>query len=147
MFDLFLTLHLLTAVFIVGPLVQTTTTATRGLRTADASATAAAARNAGIYAYASLVVVFIGFGLMSMKEDGKTAGSMGELWIWLSALLWAVGVALTLAVIVPTLQKATTAITNGDSVAALKGRVAASGGITGLLFIVIIVLMVYKPGH
>lgn len=147
MFDLFLALHVLAAIFAIGPLAHAVTTASRGLRTGDATATATSARTARIYAYASLVVVILGFGLMSMKEDGKPAGDFTEPWIWISVLLWAVAVAVTLAVIVPSLEKATTAIGNSEAVATMTGKVAASGGVVALLFAVIVFLMVYKPGH
>jgi uncharacterized membrane protein len=146
-FDLFLALHVLAAIFAIGPLAHAVTTASRGLRTGDATATATSARTARIYAYASLVVVILGFGLMSMKEDGKAAGDFTEPWIWISVLLWAVAVAVTLAVIVPSLEKATTAIGNSEAVATMTGKVAASGGVVALLFAVIVFLMVYKPGH
>ena len=46
-------------------------------------------------------------------------------------------------VLVPTLDKAAQAI--GDS-AALTGRVAATGGVVGLIFAGIVFLMVYRPG-
>lgn len=50
MFKIFLGLHLLTAIFLIGPLAHAVTTASRGLRTSDAVATAASARMARIYA-------------------------------------------------------------------------------------------------
>lgn len=148
MYKLLLALHLLTAIFAVGPLVHAVTTAARGLRTADAAATASSARMARIYAYVSLAVVIFGFGVMSSTNPytHKETASFGELWIWLSALLWLVAVALTLAVIVPALEKATATIGAAGPVDSLKGRVAASGGIVGLIFAVVVFLMVYRPG-
>jgi DMSO reductase anchor subunit len=148
-FKLLLALHVLTAIFAVGPLVQATTTASRGLRTADAGATASSARTAKIYAYVSLVVVILGFGLMSMKSPSshsdKPVADFADLWIWLSVLLWVVAVALTLAVVVPSLEKATATIGKGEAVSSLTGRVAAAGGVVGLIFAVIVFLMVYRP--
>ena len=147
MFTIFLALHLLTAIFVIGPLAHAVTTASRGLRTGDAAATATAARTARTYAIASLVVVLLGFGLMSAKgPDHQPAGRFSDLWIWLSVLLWVAAVALTLAVVVPTLDRATGAIGRGEAVRTLTGRVAASGGIVGLLLVAIVFLMVYQPG-
>ena len=57
MFKLMLFLHLATAIFLVGPLVHFATTAARGLRENDASATASSARGARIYANISLLVL------------------------------------------------------------------------------------------
>jgi hypothetical protein len=149
MFKIFLALHLLTAIFAIGPLVHAATTASRGLRKPDAGATASAARTITIYSYASVIVVIIGFGLMSMDTpygNKAKAGEFSDLWIWLSVLLWLAAVALALGVLAPTLQKATSAIGRGESVSALVGRVAAGGGIVGLIFAAIVFLMVYRPG-
>lgn len=148
MFKILFTLHLLTAIFAIGPLVHASTTAARGLRTADAGATAAAARTITVYSYASLLVVFFGFGLMSMDNPygpGKVA-EISDPYIWGSGLLWFIAVGLALGVLVPALQQATAKIGAGGSVDALKARVAAPGGIIGLIFAGIVFLMVYKPG-
>jgi hypothetical protein len=146
MFKIMFALHLLFAIFAIGPLVHAVTTAGRGIRQGDAKATAYSARMARIYAYASVLVVGFGVGLMSSKRRGKTVAEFGDTWIWLSALLWLAAVALTLALIVPTLQKATEAIGRQESVVSLTARVAAGGGIVGIIFAVIVFLMVYQPG-
>lgn len=149
MFKIFLALHLLAAIFAIGPLVHAATTASRGLRHTDAGATASSARTITIYSYASTAVVIIGFGLMSMNTpygNKEKAGEFGDLWIWLSVLLWIAAVAIALGLVVPALEKATAAIGRGESVASLTGRVAAGGGIVGLVFAVIVFLMVYRPG-
>lgn len=150
MFKIMMALHLLTAIFAVGPLVGAATTASRGLRGPDAGATRSAARTLTIYAYASVLVVVFGFGLMSSKDPdtGKAVADFGDLWIWLSVLLWVVAMGVVLGLVVPTLKKATATISAGagDGVSALVGRVAAGGGIVGLIFAAIVFLMVYKPG-
>ena len=149
MFKLFFFLHLLFAIFTVGPLVHFATTAARGLRTSDAAATASSARGAKIYANVSVLTLIFGFGLMSMEapwNKGEKVASISDPYIWISTVLALVAVGLVLALIVPTLEKATTALLNNESVDALKGRIAASGGIVGLIFVLIVWLMVYKPG-
>jgi ammonia channel protein AmtB len=55
-------------------------------------------------------------------------------------------VALVLAVVIPTLDKASAGIAKQESVVALTARVAAAGGVVGVLFAVIVFLMVYRPG-
>lgn len=146
MYNILFALHLLTAIFAVGPLVHIVTTASRGLRTADAGATAASARTARLYAYVSVLVVIFGMGVMSSKQDGKTVATFSDPYIWISLLLWLVAMALTLALIVPALQQATTRIGAGEAVDNLSAKVAASGGVVGLIFAGIVFLMVYKPG-
>lgn len=148
MFELMLFLHLVTAIFLVGPLVHFATTAARGLRENDAAATASSARGAKIYANVSVLVLIFGFGLMSMDSpyrDGKVA-EFTEPFIWLSTALALVAISLVIGAIVPALELATKLIGKGEAVGYLKGKVAACGGIVGLIFLVIVWLMVYKPG-
>jgi len=150
MFKIMMALHLLTAIFAIGPLVGAATTAARSLRTGDADGAAKSARTLRIYGIASILVVIFGFGLMSAKApwgtDGEHVAEFNELWIWLSVALWVVAVALVLGVTVPGLEKASSVIKEGGSVDSLKAKVAASGGITGLIFAGIVFLMVYQPG-
>lgn len=149
MYELFLTLHVLAAIFAVGPLVHAATTAARGLRTSDAGATASAARTTRVYSYASVAVVIFGFGLMSMDSpyrEGEKVAEFSEPWIWLSVLLWLVAVGLALGLLAPTLEKATSAIGGGQDPASQTGKVAGVGGVIAILFLVIVVLMVYQPG-
>lgn len=144
-----LALHLLVAIFTIGPLVHAATTAGRGVRTGDAAATASSSRVLRIYAMASVLVVIFGFGLMSAKapwNPKQNVAGFGETWIWLSTVLWLVAVALILAVIVPTLDKATALIGKQQSVVSMTGKIAAFGGIVGIIFVGIVFLMVYQPG-
>ena len=145
MFKVMLALHLLTAIFAIGPLVHASTTASRGLRQKDAAALAASARMVKIYSIVSVVVVIFGFGLMSATSPytHKAVASFSEPWIWISALLWLVAVGLCHALIIPPLEKAAADVEQAPSFTA---KVAAGGGIVGLIFAVIVVLMVYRPG-
>lgn len=158
-YDIMTLLHVLTAIFTIGPLAHAATTAARGLRHADAAATASSARMIKIYAVASTLTVVFGFGLASSKYKGTDVkvASLTEPWIWISILLWVVAAGLALFVIAPALEMATARLskTTGpddtddsrpSSVAALTGRVAASGGVVGIILAVIVVLMVYRPG-
>jgi hypothetical protein len=143
-------LHLLFAIFAIGPLVHAATTAGRGVRKGDGAATASSARMLKVYSYTSVLVVIAGMALMSMDDpDDKTRkiGEFSQTWIWLSVVLWLAAIAIVLAVIVPTLNKATALIQQQGSVVTLTARVAASGGVVGLIFAVIVFLMVYQPGH
>lgn len=143
-----LALHLLFAIFTIGPLVHATTTATRGLRRGDAPELLSSARTTRIYAYASVLVVLFGFALMSATSPytQEKVATFGETWIWLSLLLWLVAAALALAVVAPSLVGAAEQLTTGGDAGALTARVAASGGAIGLLIAVIVFLMVYQPG-
>ena len=147
-FQILLAFHLLTAVFAIGPLAHAATTAARGIRTGNGAATASSARTVRIYSYASLLVIVLGFALMSLDSPfgpGKV-GEFADTWVWLSLLLWLVAIAICLGLVAPTLGKATDRIAKQESVVALTGRVAAGGGLVGLIFAGIVFLMVYRPG-
>jgi uncharacterized membrane protein len=149
MFKLLLVLHLLAAIFAVGPLVGAATTASRALRTSDAAAATSAARMIRLYSYVSVVVVVVGMGLMSQKapwDSSEEVGQIGDTWIWLSLLLWAAAMAVSLGLLAPSLTKAAAEIGGGGSAGGQVARVAAAGGVVGLSFAVIVVLMVYQPG-
>jgi Predicted integral membrane protein (DUF2269) len=147
MLKLLLAIHLVLAVFAIGPLVHAATTAGRGIRTGNGTATASSSRMLRIYAYVSVLVVIAGMALMSQKRRGEKLGEFSDTWIWLSLVLWLVAVGLVLGVIVPTLDKATEQIEAQQSVVTLTARVAATGGVVAVLFVVVVVLMVYRPGH
>jgi len=147
-FKILLALHLLFAIFAVGPLVHAATTAARGVRTGDGAATASSSRVLRVYSSASVLVVLIGFALMSIDSPfgkGKVA-EFSDTWIWLSALLWFVAMGIVTGALVPTLDKVTEKIGKQESVVTLTSRVAALGGVVALIFAGIVFLMVYKPG-
>jgi hypothetical protein len=148
MFKILLALHVLFAIFAIGPLVHAATTASRGVRHSDGAATAAAGRMLRVYSIASVLVVLLGFGLMSATspDTGEATAQIGETWIWLSGVLWLVAMGLVLGLLVPTLEKATELIAGAQPVSALTGRSAAVGGIVGLIFTGIVFLMIYQPG-
>lgn len=149
MFKILFAFHLLFAIFAVGPLVHAATTASRGVRTGDGTATASSSRVLRIYSYASVLVVLIGMVLMSVKTpdgDHKKAGDFSNTWIWLSTALWLVAVGIVLFVLVPALDNVTEKITKQESVVTLTGKVAAFGGVVALIFVGIVFLMVYQPG-
>jgi uncharacterized membrane protein len=135
-------LHILFAIFAIGPLVGAATTASRGVKGGDGAAVAAATRTVRIYGYASIVVGLIGFGLVQPKWHNK----FNYPWVWISIVLFVVAIALTLAVLAPGLQRAGDLIGSGSSAQALVARTAATGGIIAILFAVILFLMIYQPG-
>ena len=147
MFKVILALHIIAAVGAIGPLIHAATTAARGLRRSNATATAEASRMLRVYSIASIIVVLFGFALMSMVSPytHKQTAQFTDTWIWLSVLLWLIGVGLAWGVLSRTLDRATTMINKKEPITALRGRVAATGGIIGLIFAAIIVLMVFRP--
>jgi hypothetical protein len=148
-FKFLLALHLLFAIFAIGPLVHAATTASRGVRHADADATAMSLRMCRVYSIASVLVVLAGGALMGVDSPfrkGEKVAEFGDTYIWLSLLLWLVSVGIVQAVAVPALSKAGRMIAEQQPVRSLTPRVAAAGGLVGVLFAVIVFLMVYRPG-
>ncbi|MEO6702040.1 MAG: DUF2269 family protein [Jatrophihabitantaceae bacterium] len=139
---LLLALHVLFAIFAIGPLVGAATVAARGVRAGDGAAVAASGRTVRLYGYVSILVPVLGMGLAQPKWDAKFSYP----WVWLSLVLYLVALAVTLAVLVPSLTKAGAAISGGGTTEAFTARVAAAGGIIAVLFAVIVFLMIYKPG-
>ena len=149
MYKIMLALHLLTAIFAIGPLVGAATTAVRGLREGSATSTAMSARLLTIYSYASVLVVIFGMGLMSSDDPdhpGHKVADIGDVWILIALALWLLATVEGLALLVPTLKRASSALADGQPVDALKGKVAALGGSIALNYAIIVFLMVYQPG-
>lgn len=142
MHKLLLALHLLFAIFVIGPLVHAATTASRDLRKPDADALARTSRILRIYSYVSVLVVILGFSLVQSKYHVE----FSDAWVWISVVLWLLAVAVALGLLIPALDKAIGLIRDGSEVGSLVGRVAAFGGLIGVLFAVIVFLMVYRPG-
>jgi hypothetical protein len=96
-----------------------------------------------------VVVVIFGMGLMSQKapwDSSEEVAQIGDTWIWLSLLLWVAAMALSLGVLAPSLTKAAAEIGSSGNASGMVGRVAGAGGVLGLIYAVIVVLMVYQPG-
>jgi uncharacterized membrane protein len=140
-----LVLHLLAAVFVVGPLAVAAVTSPRLARAGRLDALQAAQRTTRLYALASIVVVLLGTAMVGLGDTGE-AWSMGQLWVSASYALWILAVVLTIGVVVPAQRAAIEALEAGDSAAGTAGRMAVGGGLAMLAWVVIVVLMVTKPG-
>ena len=138
---LFLALHLLFAVFAIGPLVGAASVAARGVKAGDAVAVAGSARTVRIYGYLSILVAVFGLAMVQPKWHAQFSYP----WVWISLVLFVIALALTLAVLEPGLRGAAQALGQGNDASGFAGRVAASGGLIALIYAVIIVLMVYRP--
>jgi uncharacterized membrane protein len=146
MFKILLALHIVVAIFVIGPLAHAAKTAGRGVRKGDKALVADAARVIRVYSIISVLVVLLGFGLMSVKVHGQTVADFGDTWIWLSLVLWLAAIGLVHAVLLPQLSRITASIEREESVVGQTLRVATVGGLIGTLFVVIVFLMVYRPG-
>ena len=168
-------LHVIAAVFLIGPLVIAPMFGLRALRTGNVGGLHDAARQTTLYALLSLVIFAFGVLAVATEDDDYT---FGTIWVNVSITLYILALVLTLLVVAPALNKAAKLITAPASVQvdpvdgelptpepgpapivplasqepevkgkldALRGRIAASAGTSSVLILVITALMVLKP--
>ncbi len=147
----FLIVHVLAAILCVGPITVAASMypplAMKLLtaETPDAGALQVLHRITNVYGWASLAVPLFGFAL---------AGSMhvmGEAWLIISIVL-TLAAALVLAYLVVPAQSAVLAVAGGtaeerSTVLPKAKLLSMTSGIFGLLWLIVLVLMVVKPGH
>ncbi|MGX5697687.1 DUF2269 family protein [Agromyces soli] len=149
---LFTVLHVVTAVFIVGPMAILPMTAMRAVRAGNGAQVAVLAKSTTIFGWLSLIVFVLGFGVMGMAPDEYEL-SFTTPWILWSIILYVIAFALTLFVVVPAMNKAAAALqaepasAQGGADASKSGypAIAAGSGIASLLLVAVVVLMVWKP--
>lgn len=152
--DLFAVLHVVSAVFVVGPMAILPMTAMRAIRAGHGAQVQSLARSTQIFALLSLLVVAFGFGILGFTTHDTTITTGWVLW---SLILYVVALGVTLFLVVPAMQKAaddllatrTSAGSAGGTGPAPAGSgypaVAMGSGIASLLLVVIVVLMTWKP--
>lgn len=147
MFTVMLTIHVVLAVFLIGPVAMIPMTAMRSIRHRDAAAVRGAARQTMVFGFGSILVFLFGFGVIGSKPDWFSFSS--DLWLSVSAVAYIVAIVLVLAVLVPDLRRASAAIeaepVDEGRLGSLRARVSAMAGLTSLLFLFIVVLMVARP--
>lgn len=139
---LFSVLHVVSAVFIVGPMAILPMTAMRAVRAGNADQVGVLAKSTNLTALLSLLVIVFGFGAMSLADE-KYHLSITTPWILWSLILYAVALALTLFLVVPTMRRAAEALREGT--ASRYPAIAAGSGVATLLLVAVVVLMVWKP--
>lgn len=136
---LFAVLHVVTAVFVVGPMAVLPMSALRPIRHGHPEHAVAAARSTRLFTVLSVIVAVLGFGLVGLA-DPRYELSVTTPWVLASIVLYAVAVVVSLAVTVPTLHAMGAGRVSGG-----PGRVAAASGVVALLLVAVVVLMVWKP--
>ena len=88
-------LHVLTAVFLVGPMAVLPMTGMRLIRSGATSQVGANAKSTNVFSLASLLVVIFGFGVMGMSEE-KYDLSISTPWILISRIAYLVALGINL---------------------------------------------------
>ncbi|MEO3926798.1 hypothetical protein ABGB07_23440 [Micromonosporaceae bacterium B7E4] len=156
-----LSVHVVAAILFIGPVTVAVSLFPRYARTAltgagdgDADAGRAAAvaallhRISRVYALLGLSVPVAGVGV------AIELGVLGDAWLVVSIVLTAAAAALLALVVLPAQRAAMSALgtsaseTDSTRAASLAdfGRLATGAGVFGLLWVVVVVLMVVRPG-
>jgi uncharacterized membrane protein len=142
--DTILSLHVIAAIFLIGPVTAAGPAIARATRAGDAGAVGSAARMLRIYGFGSLLVALLGFGLVQKKEGF----AFSQAWIWISLILFLVALGAVLGVALPAAEQLLVAMREGtaDKAKAAVGKVMGGTGLASIAYVVIAVLMVTKPG-
>lgn len=135
-----LTIHVVLAIFLIGPLVSAANQGPRALRDGDTGVLRLLARTVTVNGWASIAVAVVGFGLVQRRYGNEFT----DAWLIVSILLFVVATLLVVLLLAPLLRGAAAAA--GGSTAHLAGRVGALAGVASLCYVVITVLMVWQPG-
>ena len=136
-----LVLHILAVVVAFSPAFVNPFAGT-ALKKQDAGAQRAffgvsAANGRKVYLPALVLVPILGMALLGMSDE---VYKFKQAWVWLSLLLWIAITGLVTGGILPNERKGAA----GDADA--EQKVATFGAIATVLFVVVVVLMVFKPG-
>ena len=138
--------HVVAAVFLVGPMAILPMTALRALRAGEWSMVSTLAVSTRVFSLASLLVAVLGFGVVGTADE-RFDLSVTTSWVLTSIILYVIALALSLAVVVPAMKRAAGELEGGrgEAARALYGRIAAGSGVVSLLLVAVTVLMVWKP--
>lgn len=135
-----LVLHLLAVVFLVGPLALAAVHAPGQVRAGNVAGVTAAARTTRLYSRLTLVVVALGALMVADRWQASSA------WVLASYAVWFVAVAVHLSVVQPALDRALDALTGGGDATGEVRTIAVGAGLATAAWVVLVVLMVVKPG-
>lgn len=142
-------LHVLAAVFIVGPMVILPMTGMRAIKAGQGGQVAVLAKSTFLFTLLSLLAVLFGFALVGLAEYDI---SVTTPWILISIVLYLIALGLNLAVVVPAMRGAArrlsteTGATTADHTPGNEYALVAMGsGISSILLVVVVILMVWRP--
>ncbi|MDM4763359.1 DUF2269 family protein [Galbitalea sp. SE-J8] len=143
--DTFLSVvHVVGAVFIVGPMAILPMTGLRALRTGAATSARTLATSTTVFSGISVIIALIGFALVGLAP-AKYDLRVTTPWVLWSIVLYAIALVLSLFLVAPALRGGAERIEAGTDAGSARARVAAGSGIASVLLLVVVVLMVAKP--
>ena len=146
---IFSVLHIVGAVFLIGPMAILPMTGLRALRSGNAAQVRNLAKSTTIFSYLSLIVAVAGFGLVGMAPKEYNL-SITTPWVLISIILYVIAIVLNLVLVVPAMRKAADQIeADGEASVGKKpagyALISAVSGVVSLLLVAITVLMILKP--
>lgn len=123
-------LHIVGAVFVVGPMAILPMTAMRALRGGNAQQVATLAKSTNLFTLLSVIVALLGFGAVGASSP-KYHLSILTPWVLVSIILYAIALALNLFLVVPSMRRAASELAGGRDTRAVAGPAAtgpAAGG-------------------
>jgi uncharacterized membrane protein len=143
------TLHVVGAVFIVGPMAILPMTAMRAIRAGQGAQVAVLATSTFVFSLLSLLVAVLGFGVLGVSSEDDKHATISTPWVLVSIILYAVALALTLIAVVPALRSAAEHLSDPaaqDLKTVDYRRISIGSGVASLMLVVVVVLMTWKPG-
>jgi hypothetical protein len=157
-YKLLLVLHIAAVVVGFGGLVLNTRYTATATRAGGREGAAIATANLEISKWALYALYSVpvwGIGLIGASKSGsKMLYTFGSPWVSIGFLLWFVAVGIVHGLVVPS-QRKLTAVLNGTGdgsstttdVRTLNSRLATAGAAIDIILVVVLVLMVFKPGQ
>lgn len=142
MHDALLALHVIAAVFLLGPVAAAGPSSARAVHAHDAGGIRIAQRTLRIYGWASLAVLVLGLSLVRRQWDV----AFGDTWVWVSIALFVVATAMVVGLALPAQQDALSDLDTGADPTRHLGKIMGGIGVASLAYVAIAVLMIYKPG-
>ena len=142
--DKFVTfLHVGAAIFLIGPVTAVTMVAPRAIRSGDAGLALLRwlHRSTRLYGLLSLLVFGLGLWLVPASHH-----KWGEFWLSSSMTLFVVAWALLFGLVERDQRHAVAHIAAGEDASVKAGRIAGVSGAVAAIWVVILVLMVWRPG-
>jgi uncharacterized membrane protein len=147
--DLVTTLHVVAAVFIVGPMAVLPMIGLQSVRTGNAPMLLRLAKSTNLFAILSIIVFALGFGALAVADAGEH-WSITTPWIMAAIILYLVAASLSLFVAVPVMRAKAHSLENEPDTGVAHGTrayqlIAVSSGLSSLALVAVVVLMVWKP--
>lgn len=136
-------LHIAAAVFLIGPVMLVTSASPRVIRSGSSGLPVLRwlQRSTRIYGAASIVVLLLGLAMVHGKY------SFNEFWISASIALFIVAIGLLFALVERDQRAAIARLEAGEGAPVPAGRIAGVSAAIGVIWLAILLLMIYQPGH